>query len=344
MVVLKCFHIGCKALVKCLGVLVLLLTLNTTVQTCSATKYAGEFLRIGASARALGMGGAVTGMVNDASAVYWNPAGMTQLANAELVLMHAEQFSDLADYDFGAYVLSLEGTGTPGAVGVGVVRFSVPDILITDQAYEDVNGNHSYDHGIDTILPGKFYYDNDTETAVYLSYAKPLSPSLSLGGSLKLISWDLVGHSCFGIGADLGLMWQTSESFSFGARFSDITTTRLFWDGGTRETINPSLFLGGAWQLAVPSLSLDLTTTMDLAFTFDNRETASSFSTGSAGGDLCGGLEAWFKEIFAARVGYQESGVTGGAGFRLRGFGVDYAFVPHDGLGNSHRVSAQYSF
>jgi len=321
-----------------------ILALCLTFSVSSATKYAGEFLRIGASARALGMGGAVTALVDDASAVYWNPAGMTKMENAELVLMHAEQFSDLADYDFGAYVLSLEGTGTPGAVGIGVVRFAVPDILITEKAYKDINGNHRYDHGIDTILPGEFYFDNDSNTAIFLSYARPLSPSLNIGGSLKLISQDLVNHSSFGIGADLGLMWQTTEALALGARFSDITTTQLFWDGGRRETITPSLFIGGAYQIAIPSIGVNLTTTADLAMTFEGRDMASSFTAGSAGGDLRVGGEAWFKEIFAARVGHQESGVTGGVGFRLRGFGVDYAFVPHDDLGNSHRVSAQYTF
>jgi hypothetical protein len=43
-------------------------------------------------------------------------------------------------------------------------------------------------------------------------------------------------------------------------------------------------------------------------------------------------------------VGWQESGVTAGAGFRIRGFAVDYAFVPHDDLGSSHRVSGGYRF
>ena len=78
--------------------------------------------------------------------------------------------------------------------------------------------------------------------------------------------------------------------------------------------------------------------------TFDGRKTASSFSVGDAGGDIHAGLEAWYREIFALRAGWQESGVTFGAGYKLFGFGIDYAFVPHEDLGNSHRVSASYSF
>lgn len=324
--------------------LIIILVCLTLTIPARATKYAGEFLRIGAGARSLGMGGAVTAAVGNADAVYWNPAGMTQVKAAEISLMHAEQFSDLADYDYAGYVLSLDGTGTPGALGISLVRFSVSDILITKDAYEDVNGNHEYDHGVDIIKPEEFYYDNDTETALFISYARNVKDNLSLGGSLKLIRQDLAGNGSFGIGTDLGLQYRLSEAFTFGARFADVTTTQLFWDGGSRETINPSLYLGSAYNFTLTGLHLDLVTTADLALTFEGRDKASSFATGSMGGDPAVGCEAWFHDLFAARVGWQESGVTGGAGFRLGGLGVDYAFVPHDDLGSSHRVSASYLF
>jgi hypothetical protein len=325
-------------------IMLLVLILAVAAMPVQATKYAGEFLRIGAGARSLGMGGAVTASTNNADAVYWNPAGITQVEAAEISLMHAEQFSDLADYDYGAYVLNLDDTGTPGALGISVIRFAVSDILITKDAYEDVNGNHQYDHGIDIVKPEEFYTDSDTETALFISYGRDVKENLSLGGSLKLIRQDLAGNGSFGIGADLGMLYRMSKAFTLGARFADVTTTQLFWDGGTRETIKPSLYVGGAYRFDLEGLHLDLVTTADLALTFEGRDKTSSFATGSMGGDPAFGCEAWFHTMFAARVGWQESGVTGGAGFRLGGLGVDYAFVPHDDLGSSHRVSASYLF
>src|SRR5512142_139720 len=66
-----------------------------------ATKYAGEFMKIPVGARAVGMGGAFTAVCDDATAPYWNPAGMVFLPYREAFLQHAEQFGNLVNHNFG---------------------------------------------------------------------------------------------------------------------------------------------------------------------------------------------------------------------------------------------------
>jgi hypothetical protein len=48
------------------------------------------FLDIGVGARGIGMGGAYTALADDASAVYWNPAGLARLEKREVSVSHAE--------------------------------------------------------------------------------------------------------------------------------------------------------------------------------------------------------------------------------------------------------------
>nr|HPI04205.1 UPF0164 family protein [Candidatus Goldiibacteriota bacterium] len=73
----------------------------------------GEFLNWGAGARSLGMGKAFTGLADDASAVYYNPAGLAQQNPYQLSLMHVILYEDTM-YDFAAATVPFSGVGTFG--------------------------------------------------------------------------------------------------------------------------------------------------------------------------------------------------------------------------------------
>jgi hypothetical protein len=60
------------------------------------------------------------------------------------------------------------------------------------------------------------------------------------------------------------------------------------------------------------------------------------------------GGEYLIKEVLYLRAGYQTGydnrGLSAGAGFVYKEFRIDYAFVPYQSdLGNSHRFSLTYS-
>ena len=78
-----------------------------------ATRYAGEFLRIGVGARALGMGSAFVGLADDGTAAFWNPAGLATLSERQVTAMHAEQFGSIVQYDFLSYVMPVGSPGRP---------------------------------------------------------------------------------------------------------------------------------------------------------------------------------------------------------------------------------------
>src|SRR3989339_1100451 len=100
-------------------------------------KYAGEFMAIGVGGRALGMGGAFTAVANDVTAGYYNPAGLANLNYPQISLMHAEQFGNLVNYDYGAVAIPYK---TDMSFGLSIIRLSIDGIPDTRDAGLDVNG------------------------------------------------------------------------------------------------------------------------------------------------------------------------------------------------------------
>ena len=55
----------------------------------------GDFLKIGVGERAVGMGGAFSSIADNATAIYWNPAGLSQLTKRELSGMKLDYLLDI---------------------------------------------------------------------------------------------------------------------------------------------------------------------------------------------------------------------------------------------------------
>src|SRR5258708_39869242 len=72
-----------------------------------------EFMSYGAGARSLAMGAAFVGVSDDASATYWNPAGLSQVTRKELTLLKATLFAD-PTYDFYSFLKPSKKGGSAG--------------------------------------------------------------------------------------------------------------------------------------------------------------------------------------------------------------------------------------
>src|SRR5258708_542635 len=83
----------------------------------------GQFLRIGAGARGPGMGGAFSPVADDATAIYWNPAGLATLEKKEVSLGYNAYFKDTA-----AQFLGYSHPMSKGTLGVGASLFGVKNI------------------------------------------------------------------------------------------------------------------------------------------------------------------------------------------------------------------------
>src|SRR6478752_6211557 len=89
-------------------------------------KYSNEFLAIGVGARASAMGNAVVSSTQDATAAYWNPAGLIYIKdNIQVALMHNEQFAGIVKLDYGTVAFKYNESS---AFAISMIRVGVDDI------------------------------------------------------------------------------------------------------------------------------------------------------------------------------------------------------------------------
>jgi hypothetical protein len=314
------------------------------VQTASAqhiAKYAGEFLAIGVGGRALGLGGAYAALARDASAGYWNPAGLALLNYPEVMLMHDERFGGLLNYDFAAVAIPY---GTDATLGASIMRLGVDGIPDSRDAGVDANGNYvprdQYPNAV-RLDANKIIYFNAADWALYFSYSKRLSESLTCGINLKILRCGLEVASATGIGFDFGLLFSPRNNWFVAANLQDATSTLITWSNGTNELISPTLKLGTVYFIDL--FQGRFAPTLDVDVRFENRRYASIAHLGPISFDPHMGLEFDYKNTIALRIGYNDvKQMTLGAGLHLRKLDIDYSFArfgKENDLGDTHRIS-----
>jgi hypothetical protein len=77
----------------------------------------------------------------------------------------------------------------------------------------------------------------------------------------------------------------------------------------------------------------------DTDIRFENRQFASQAHLGRISMDFHMGAELLFRRALAIRVGSDTGHLTAGAGIRLPRLDLDYAFLSHQELDSTHRVS-----
>ena len=333
---------------------ILLLVLPISVFS-QLRKYSNEFLNIGAGARGLAMGGAQVASAKDATAGYWNPAGLTRIKeNANIGLMHAEYFGGIAKYDYLSAAKPIQDNKR--ALGISILRFAVDDIPNTLFLVEP-DGRVNYDN-IQTFSTADY--------AFLLSFAQKIKETekkhISFGINAKVI-YRKVGKfaSAWGFGLDAGLQMH-GDKWNIGIVARDLTTTFNAWSFTftekekeilyltkndipvkSTELTAPRLIIGGGYNFKLGK-SLNLMAEANLDVTFDGkRNTVYSGNTISIDPHI--GLEASIKDVFFIRAGIanfqrgtQDGDTTNkkkvwiyqpsaGAGFKIKNIMIDYAFT-----------------
>lgn len=288
-----------------------------------ASRYAGEFLSEGVGARALGMGSAFVSIVDDASAVYWNPAGLADLKRREAMLMHTERFGGIVNYDFASVTL---GSQSGAGMGIGLVRSGVDGIKYTSLP------NPSEPSGPEN-RPYVTKIVGNVDYALLMSIGRPVRHGMDLGGSVKLIKRTIAERHAYGYGIDLGMLASPFTCLSIGAAVRDAIVTRVVWDNGTKDEIEPSGEVGASYSASLPRIGGSLLL----------AATAGRPADGGRRVNL--GVEYQYAGQVFLRLGSEGGHLSAGGGFSLHDrASVDVAFLDHSDLDNTYRVSARLRF
>ncbi len=273
-----------------------------------------SFLKLGASARGIAMGDAMSANVSGAAATYYNPAGLLNSyaddSRTQIMLMHKEWIQDTRT----EYVAISFWLGDNNALGFFLNSTTIAEIEIRTRP---------------GTPEGTFTARN---FSIGISYGHAIDENLRLGLTGKFLYEKIFIDEASGIAFDLGLQYTTPvENLSVGASLSNLGSINEL---RTESSKLPAfLRIGPAYSLDFESINSKLIMAADLLHSFPDN-----LSHMNLGGEL------FFNKTFAARVGFQIGsegrGFSTGIGVHYGILALDYAYSPLSfDLGNSHTIA-----
>ena len=167
---------------------------------------AATFLEIGVGARATAMGGASVSLANDATALYWNVAGIAKADRNEVVALHTSWLAGTS-FDFVGLVLPI---GELGKFGVSVTALNMDELQV--RTVEKPEGT------------GEFFDANDL--AIGVSFGKQLIDRFAIGFTAKYIQQQIWHESASAFAIDFGTTFRTDlfGGMTIGAAITNFGT------------------------------------------------------------------------------------------------------------------------
>ncbi|MBK8946087.1 MAG: PorV/PorQ family protein [Ignavibacteriae bacterium] len=307
------------------------------------------FLEIGVGARAMGMGGAYAAVSNDASSIYWNPAGIVWIENMEFEVMHNSWFLDANNEFFGAVFPIAELNSSLG--------ISFTTLGFGDQPVRTVNRPEG---------TGESYSARDYSAGI--TWATALTDRFSFGISFKYISSQIWHETGTAFATDFGIFYNTElEGLRLGFSMNNFGTDIKYEGQDIHTTVDPDIEVENFDR--VPSEYQTDSYPIPLLFRagISYEANLGGFGSAIAAIDLLhpsnspeainAGIEYSFAKMFFLRGGYEGlfdseafSGLTLGAGIdyynNSANFGVrfDYSWADWGILENSQRFSVGLVF
>ena len=257
-------------------------------------------------ARATGMGGAFVGVADDATAVFWNPAGHALGQGFKMTAMRTRLFS-VSGLSEDCIATSYAGWHKTG-FGFGWTRAAVEEV-----------------YSEDAFVMG--------------ASRKLLSDRFSLGGALRIYRVSAPGYEYYndpnfdgpgtGHAFDVGMLYRSSK-WSLGCVMRNIGEPEINLISTTEDgdPIFSEFRVGGTYTFRdVMLISGEIRRARDVPAYYEDKLS------------YCLGTEIWFFDAFALRTGLNRDRAAAGVGLRVSKIMVDAALLSGRRPGNKYRLS-----
>lgn len=150
--------------------------------------------------KASGMGGAFTSIANDATAMYWNPAGLSFNNTKEVYFNHANWIADIS-FDYFGFTIPMNGKAT---IGFNITSVTMDEMEVTRYGNEDTG---------ETFKAADY--------AIGSTYALNLTDRFSIGLNSKYIQQSIANSHAKGLALDFGTLFVTPFGFRLGTSISN---------------------------------------------------------------------------------------------------------------------------
>jgi len=306
-----------------------------------------QFLKIGVGSKYQGMAEASVATVNDAYAMYWNPAGLVDVENWAVAFTSVDWLTDI-NLNYVGVARQFEDIGT---FGTSVTILSAGEHEITTVNEQDGTG--------------QFY--TATSYAIGVSFARQLTNRFAFGASVKYVGEKIGKVDSRGVAFDFGTLLYTGyNSLRLGMSITNMGPDLKFsgsdlkvaydYNDDTETDVDPDRVDA---ELRTNPYSLPLTFRVGLAYDFE----IGSKSVVTVSGDFMHpndhdqkasiGAEYEFSEMFYLRSGYKinydEEKLAFGGGLIADIGGetqllIDYAWQDFGRLESTQRFSVGFTF
>lgn len=308
-----------------------------------------KFLSIGMGPRANAMGGAYSSVAGDATAMYWNPAGIADVPNFQAIFTYTKMFADINVNYIGLVIPA----GTIGTFGLGVTALNIGDMDVTTEYYPEGTG--------EKFTAGSYAFG--------LSFARYITQDFAVGFTVKYIHESIFNSSANGFGFDIGTTFNTpfwgikfaSSISNYGSKMKmtgDDLLVRHDPDpqrAGNNQTIDAYY---STEEFELP-LRLQIGISREIILFDDNKLILAVDATHPNDNDQSinvGGELSFFNNMISLRGGYKslflkdsQEGLTLGAGIHYDGLSVfrisvDYSYQKFEYLDNIHSFGVILGF